>query len=179
MIWFPIKENTWGICITHKQYSLLDILFNIYFKLFSWWYKILLPIFSCVFSEVWFHATWNMEHKHVIFSVIITIHIEYCYGIHQSFILSLELIMRIMVIFARVSLGISLLLLWDESSPHIFCNIVFMLWQVLMNFEGLDSEPSSSTLEKATFLASLLYVVTRNLSVSRGVLLILYGNPNR
>ena len=53
---------------------------------------------------------------------------------------------------------------------------MFMVWNVLINYEDLASDPSSSTMMNATFLSLFINVVTRNFSMSRGGSLLLDGN---
>ena len=55
--------------------------------------------------------------------------------------------------------------------------MMFMLWHVFMNSEDLYSDPYSSTMMSENFLAWFLNVVTRNLSMSRGVRLPPDVNP--
>ena len=54
--------------------------------------------------------------------------------------------------------------------------MIFMLWYVFINSEDLDSAPSSSTQNNATFLSWLLNVVTRNFRMSRDGRFLLDGN---
>ena len=64
-----------------------------------------------------------------------------------------------------------------KTYPPVVWTMMFMLWHVFINSEDLASAPSSSTLMNATFLSLFLNVVTKHFRVSRGVRLLLGGNP--
>ena len=81
------------------------------------------------------------------------------------------------MILASVLSGISLLPLREETSPPVVRTIMFMLWHVFINYEDMASATSSSTLMHATLLSLFLNVVTMNFRMSRGVGLLLDGNP--
>ena len=101
----------------------------------------------------------------------------YWYSKHQSYFLWLDFSKRDFVILSSVLLGLSLLPLRGEASPPVVWTMMFMLWHVFINSEGLSSATSSSTLMNANFLSWFINVVTINSRVSRCGRLLLDGNP--
>ena len=98
-------------------------------------------------------------------------------GKFPFFLLWLEFIKIYLVILESVLFGLSFFQLSADAYTPVVWNMLFIIWHLSINSEIITSYPSLSTWMNAIFIYWFINVVTKQLSISRGGLLLLGGNP--